>query len=101
MVVDSKSTAFAAGDTTIAASTKVAKAFDSTPTISSQTVTHVTTYTTAQGNFIIRRVSLHNLAAGSVSSGSSGLICGVDGQSITKTTAFTLAITMKLSYTSS
>lgn len=101
MVVDSKAVAFVAGDTTIAASTFRAKAFDATPTRTNQTVSHVTTYTSTQANFTIRRVSLHNSAAASVSSNSASLIGGVDNQSLAKTTSFSLEITLQLTYTSS
>lgn len=101
MVVDSSTAAFAAGNTTIAASTKQAKAFDATPTRSNQTVSHITTYTATQANFTIRRVSLHNLTAASVSSNSASLVGGIDGQSFTKTNSFTLEITIDATYTSS
>ena len=101
MVADSKVTALASTNTTIAASTFRAKAFDSTPTRSNQTVSHVTTFTTTQANFVIRRLTLHNLAAASVTSNSSSLIAGIDGQALTKTTSFSLAVTLSMSYTSS
>lgn len=101
MVADSKASAFAAGNTTIAASTFKAKAFSSTPTRSNQTVSHVTTFTTTEANFTIRRLSLHNLAAASVSSNSTSLIAGIDGQAFTKTTSFSLTPTLDLTYTSS
>lgn len=101
MVVDSGSTGFVAGQTTIGASTFDANAFDSTPTRTNQTVSHVATYGTGDANFTIRRVSLHNLAAGSITANTSSLIGGVDGQSLTKTTSFSLEITLNLTYTSS
>lgn len=101
MVADSKASAFAASDTTIAASTKKAKAFDSTPTRSSQTVTYLTTFTSTEANFTIKRLSVHNLAAASVSSNSTSLLFGIDSQTLTKTTSFSLAVTLQLTLTSS
>jgi hypothetical protein len=101
MVADSKASALASTNTTIAASTFRAKAFDSTPTRSAQTVSHVTTFTTTQANFVIRRLTLHNLTAASVTSNSSSLIAGIDGQALTKTTSFSMAVTLQLTYTSS
>lgn len=101
MVVDSKVTALAATDTTIAASTFRAKAFDSTPTRSAQTISHLCTYTSTQANFTIRRITLANLAAASITSGSSSLIAGVDAQAFTKTTSFSLQFQVDWTHTSS
>lgn len=101
MVADSKSSALAATDTTIAASTFKAKAFDATPTRSNQTVTYVATFTATQANFAIKRLTIHNLAAASVTSNSSSLLGGIDGQSFTKTTSFALTISLAKTYTSS
>lgn len=101
MVVDSKTGTIDAANTTIAASTYRAKAFDSTPTRSAQTVSHLCTYTATQANFTIRRITLHNLAAASVTSGSSSLIGGVDGQAFTKTTSFSLQFQIDWAHTSS
>ena len=75
-------------------------AFDSTPTESGQTITHIMTIPTGSGNFTIRRISLHDDTAANVTASSTTLVGGVDGQTLAKTVDFTLAITMKLTYTS-
>lgn len=95
--------------TTLAAHTKLnditstsisAKAFDSTPTRSARTVSHIATFGTADANFAIGRFSLHNTVAGSTTVSSTGLMAAVDGFSITKTSAFSLTVTFKLTYAS-
>ncbi len=104
MSVDDSSNALAATDT--AANTGGAvtnffdQVFDATPTESGQTITHIMTLATGNGNFTIRRILLHDDTAGNVTSSSTTLVGGVDGQTITKTSDFTLAITLKLTYTS-
>jgi hypothetical protein len=105
MSIDDSSTAFAAGDTALnsgGAVTNEADAdFDATPTRSSQTVSHVATFGTGVFNTnVIRRIALHNAAAASVSSSSTTLIAGVDGQSLTKNSSFSVTITLKITYTS-
>lgn len=70
----------------------------SSVTSSAQTVQHVALYGTAAGNFQIGRVSLHNSATPTLSSAS--LIGGIDQQSLTKTTDFTLQIQVNITYTS-
>lgn len=75
------------------------KVFDSTPTLSSQTVTHVTTFATGEANFTIRRILLHDDAAGNVTASSTTLVGGVDGQAFTKTSDFSVAITLTITYT--
>jgi hypothetical protein len=102
--VDDSSTAFAATDTALnsgGAVTNEADAnFDSTPTRSGQVITHVATFATGVANFTIRRIALHNAAAASVTSSSTTLVAGIDGQSITKTSDFSVTITVKITYTS-
>jgi hypothetical protein len=102
MAVDDSATAFAAGTTTLASPTNLqANAFDSTPTRSGQTVTHLMTLTTGQFNtFTVKRVSLHNVAAGSVTGTSTSLIAGIDGLSLTKQSTFSLKLTVQITYTS-
>lgn len=100
MAVDDSSTAFIASHTTLLSPTNLAvNAFDATPTRSAQTVTHLCTFTTAQANFTIRRISLHNAAFGSVTGASVTLYGGVDGQSITKTSDFSVTFTLRISQT--
>lgn len=73
--------------------------FDATPTRSNQTITCVTTLETGDANFTIGSISLHNAPAGSCSASSTTLFAGIDGQSITKTSSFTLTITLSILYT--
>jgi hypothetical protein len=104
MAVDDASEAFLAADTKMDDGTGFTQefdaVFDATPTESGQTITHVMTIPTGSGNFTIKRISLHDDTAGNVTSSSATLVGGVDGQSITKTSDFTLQITLKLAYTS-
>lgn len=102
-------TADNATGTTLAAHTKLnditstsvqANAFDSTPTEASRVVTHLCTFTTGQANFAIGRFALHNTASGSTTVSSTGLMAAVDGFTITKTSAFSLLVTFKITYTS-
>ena len=65
---------------------------------SAQTVQHFSLYGTAAANFQIGRVSLHNSATPTLSSAS--LIGGIDQQSLTKTTDFTLQIEVDITYSS-
>lgn len=96
MAVDDSSTALVAGATTLGSPTNVAVVnFDSTPTRSAQTVTHLATFGTGVANFTHRRITLHNAVAGSVTGSSVTLCMGVDGQSITKTTDFAVTYTMR------
>ena len=100
--VDDSSVAFAAGDTALDDGGAVANeydlAFDATPTRAGQVITHIATVPTGQGNFTIRRIALHDNAAGSVSSSSDTLVVGIDGQSLTKTSDFTIEFTVTITY---
>lgn len=104
MAVDDGTEAFQAADTKMDDATGYTQEFDAvldaTPTESGQTISHVMTIPTGSGNFTIKRISLHDDAAGTVSGTSTTLVGGVDGQTLTKTSDFTLAITLKLTYTS-
>ena len=104
MSVDDSTTAFASTHTALntggAVSNEFDAAFDSTPTRSSQTITHIMTIPTGSGNFTIKRVALHDDTATNVTTSSTTLVAGIDGQSLTKTSDFTLAITVNLLYTS-
>lgn len=100
MAVDDSATSFLATDTSLGSPSNVAaKAFDSTPSRSSQTVTHVATFATTDANFTVRRISLHNEVAGSVTGASTTLFSGIDSQSITKTSDFSMTITININYT--
>lgn len=107
MSIDIGATAFAAGhtklndsaDVTESASSYFDQVFTSTPTESSQTIIHSTIIGTGDGNFVIRRIALHDNTAANVTASSTSLVMGVDGQAITKTSDFTITITVRLTYT--
>lgn len=75
------------------------QALDGAPTRTNQTISHISTIPTGQGNFTIRRVALHDDTAANVTTSSTTLVSGVDGQSLTKTSDFTLATTLNHIYT--
>lgn len=104
MSVDDATGAFAAANTKLNDAAGFTQefdaAFDSNPTRSGQTITHVMTVPTGSGNFTIRRIALHNASAATVDGTTATLVGGVDGQALTKTADFSLAITMRLTYTS-
>lgn len=105
MTTDDATGAFAAGNTKLndgAGFTQShAESFDGSPTRSAEVISHVSTLETVDSNFTIRRIALHDDTAANVGTAgtSATLVAGVDGQTIAKTTDFTLAITLKLSYT--
>lgn len=104
MSVDSSSNAFTATDTALDSGGAVASefdaAFDATPTESgTATITHVMTIPSGSGNFTIRRIALHDDTAANVTTSSTTLVAGIDGQSITKTSDFSLEITITMTYT--
>lgn len=100
--IDDGTVAFAAGHTALnsggAVTNEYDQALDSTPTESGQTITHLSTIPTGQGNFTIKRIALHDDTAANVTTSSSTLVGGIDGQSLTKTSDFSLAITVKITY---
>lgn len=100
MAVDDSANALVATDTAAntggAITNFFAQAFDSTPTRTNQTTSHIMTLATGSYNQVIKRITLHNTAAGSTTASSTGIFGGVDGQSITKNSSYTLAITMKI-----
>lgn len=104
MSVDDSSVAFGQTDTALntggAVTNEFDDAFDSTPTESGQSITCIMTLQTTEGNFTIRRVATHDDVAGTVSTSSTTLCQGIDGLSLTKTSDFTLAITLVTTYTS-
>lgn len=104
MSVDDSSNAFAQTDTALntggAVTNEFDDAFDSTPTESGQSITCLMTLQTGEGNFTIRRVATHDDVAGTVSTSSTTLCQGIDGLSLTKTSDFTLAITLTTAFTS-
>lgn len=97
--------AFAAANTKLndaaGATSFSAKAFDATfPSRSGQVTTFQSTFGTSDANFTIGRIALHGTAAGSVSLSSTGLYGGVDQQSLTKTSSFTLIIQLNITASS-
>lgn len=101
---DDSTTAFAAGHTALdsggAVTNEIDANFDSTPTRSSQTISHIATI--AAGSFngnTVKRVALHDNTAANVSTSSTTLVAGVDAQSIVKNADFSLTTTMNLLYT--
>lgn len=103
LAVDDATGAFAAANTKLndgAGFTQLFdQAFTATPTESGQTIIHSTIIGTGDGNFTIRRISLHDDTAANVTASSTTLVMGVDGQAIVKTADFTITITVRLTYT--
>ena len=99
MAIDDSATAFTAVTTTLGSPSNLYdQAFDSAPTRSGQVVTHVTTIAAGNGNFTIRRTSLHDDTTANVTGSSTTLVAGIDGLSLTKTSDFTLSLTLRLTY---
>lgn len=104
---NSFSRSFAAGDVAVssdgttggtAPTSYFDKAFDASPTRASQTISHVMTLATGEGNFAIVRIALHDDTAANTS-GTSGTFCaGIDGLSLTKNSTFTLKTTFQITY---
>lgn len=63
------------------------------------TVSHSTVIPTGSGNFTIRRLALHDDNATNVTTSSDTLVAGVDGQTLAKTSDFTMTPTLNLLYT--
>lgn len=104
MSVDDSSVAFAQTDTALntggAVTNEFDKVFDATPTESGQSITCITTFSTSEANFTIRRVATHDDVAATVSASTATLCQGIDGLSLTKTADFSLAITLITTFTS-
>lgn len=106
MSIDDSTTVFAQSHTALGTGGAVANMFDqsydATPTTStnttSATVSHITTYGTANGNFTVRRIALHDDTSTNVTTASTTLHSGVDSQTLAKTTDFTLAVTLRLKF---
>lgn len=87
----------ASGDTDLANATNDAvNALDDPSSRTDQTVTAEATFGTGEANFEITTVSLHMDGADATT----GLYGGVDAQSLTKTSDFSLTITMDVTYSS-
>lgn len=100
---DDSSVALAATDTALndggAVANQYDQAFDASPSRTAQTILHSSTIPTGQGNFTIRRLTLHDDTAGNVSASSDTLVSGVDGQAFAKTSDFTLQTDLSHEYT--
>lgn len=105
LATDDATEAFLAADTKLNDGTGYTQSFSqtlgSTPTESGQTIIHTVTIGTGSSNFGIKRISLHDDTAANVGTAgtSTTLVMGVDGQTLTKTSDFTLTITVRLTYT--
>lgn len=105
MAFDDNATGFAAGHTALNSAGSITnefdQAFDGAPTRSSQTTSHVCTLAAGAGsqNFTIKRLSVHDDTVANVSSSSTTLCAGVDGQTLAKTVDFSLAATLALLFT--
>lgn len=104
MGVDDNASNFAATDTAQntrgALTNKAAQLLDALATRSSQTVTHVCTYATGTANFTIKGITLIDDSVANWNSGAgTDLVAGIAGQSITKTSSFSLAISVAITYT--
>lgn len=103
MSVDDSTVAFAAGDTALnsggAVSNEADANFDVTPTRSAQTTTHTATFGTGV-SLTIKRIALHNAVASSVTTSSTTLFGGIDGQSLVKDSGYSLVIKVTIAATS-
>ena len=103
MSCDDSSTAFAQTDTALnsggAVTNEVDQNLDAATTRSSQTVSHVMTLASGTFNGVtIRRIALHDDVTANVTTSSTSLGAGIDGQTIAKTSDFSLAITVQITY---
>ena len=104
MSVDDNATNFAASDTALntsrgAITNEYDQLLDAFPTRSGQTISHICTIATGNANFTIKGIALHDDTSTNVTSSSATLVAGIAGQSITKTSSFSLAITLSILYT--
>lgn len=99
MSVDDTVAAFVAGDTALGSPTNsFDKAFDAAPTRTTQTISHAMTLATAEGNFTLRRLALHDDTAANVTGASATVCAGIDGLTLTKNATFTLKSTFQVTY---
>lgn len=108
MSVDIGATVFATGhtklndsaDVTESAASYFDKAFDAVPTEATATITTVCTLAVGEGNIVIKRIAQHDNTAANVNASSVSLVAGIDGQTLGKTSDFSLAITLQMAFTS-
>lgn len=103
LAIDDNATGFAAAHTNLLSAGSITNefdvVFDSTPTRSAQTITHIATIPSGSGNFGIKRVSLHDDTTTNVTTTSTTLMGGIDGQTLTKTSDFSMTFTITIAYT--
>lgn len=105
MSIDDSTVAFSATDTALNSGGAVTNEYDvlldATPTISGQTVTHTATIPSGAGsqNFTIKRIALHDDLPANVTTSSSTLVAGSDGQSVLKTASFAIGLVLKITST--
>jgi len=103
MSVDDQGTGFSSGDTSLddagTVSNHAVNNFDSAPSRSGQTISHEATFGDGEANFEITRIALHNDTEGNVSEATDTLVGGVDGQSLNKTSDFSMTFTLDIQYT--
>ena len=102
MSVDDSANAIATTDTAANSGGAVTnfydQAFDGTPTRLNQTITHEMTVPVGSGNYTIRRILTHDDTVANVTTSSTTLGWGVDGQTFAKTSDFTLKFILKLTF---
>ncbi len=104
MSVDDNATNFAAADTALNTSrgtitNEADQLLDSLTTIASQTISFTTTFATGTANFVHKGLAWHDDTATNTTSSSATLIAGIAGQSITKSSSFSLAYTGQITFT--
>ncbi len=104
MSVDDSASNFAATDTTLqtsrtAPTNEFDQLLDALATITGQTISFTTTLGTASANFTIRGIAWHDDVVATVTATSATLIAGIAGQSLQKTSSFSLAITGQILFT--
>ena len=97
LAIDDQAGAFAAGHDQLNDAGAVANEFDvafDSATQSGVVTTVVATIPSGSGNFTIRRVSMHDDTTTNVTTSSTTLCMGIDGQSLTKTSDFSITFTI-------
>lgn len=104
MSVDDNASNFAAADTALntsrgAITNEADQLFDALATRSNQTLSFTTTYATGTANFVHKGLAWHDDTATNVTTSSTTLVAGIAGQSITKSSTFSLAYTGQITFT--
>lgn len=104
MAVDDNASNFAAADLALntsrgAVTNEFDQLLDGLATRSAQTISFTCTLATGNANFTIKGITWHDDTVANVTSSSSTLMAGIAGQSLQKTSSFSLAITGQILYT--